>query len=337
VADKFKILSLDGGGVRGYLSIKILQNIEAHLNEENSENIPIGERFDLIVGTSTGAIIAALLAFGETAEDVLKKYEKDIPEIFGDKMKQSFPFNIFPFSLYRSKYKSDSLEEKAKKYFKEATFDDLNTDLIVTSVDITSMSPRLHKSNFLKRNLGRKKELLTKAIIASTAAPAYFKAARGLLHSDYLIDGGVVANNPSLIAMIDALQFERTSKRGTKAPSSITDLSLLSIGTGKIGVIPYELKSLENTTIRWLMNFKKPFTKPTKPIIDVLMESQSKIAEFQTQFLFQLHENKDSYLRINPTLMTEILLDDASKIPILNNLADLKQYHLDWVDKHLLR
>ncbi|MCB4763520.1 MAG: patatin-like phospholipase family protein, partial [Sulfurovum sp.] len=64
---KFKILTLDGGGVRGYLSANILVKMEKILNEKNGENINIGQRFDLIAGTSTGAIIAGLLAQGVSA------------------------------------------------------------------------------------------------------------------------------------------------------------------------------------------------------------------------------------------------------------------------------
>ena len=63
----FKILSLDGGGVRGYLSAKILSNLEDYLNNRAKEEMPIGQRFDFIAGTSTGGIIALALALGKTA------------------------------------------------------------------------------------------------------------------------------------------------------------------------------------------------------------------------------------------------------------------------------
>ncbi|MCB4763950.1 MAG: patatin-like phospholipase family protein [Sulfurovum sp.] len=83
---KFKILTLDGGGVRGYLSANILVKMEKILNEKNGENINIGQRFDLIAGTSTGAIIAGLLAQGVSAVEVCEMYKKEIPMIFGKNM-----------------------------------------------------------------------------------------------------------------------------------------------------------------------------------------------------------------------------------------------------------
>src|SRR6266571_1885933 len=63
---RFRVLSLDGGGARGYLSIKILANIEAYIDDRTQKKIPVGQRFDLIAGTSTGGIIALGLASGRT-------------------------------------------------------------------------------------------------------------------------------------------------------------------------------------------------------------------------------------------------------------------------------
>lgn len=86
---KMKILSLDGGGVRGYLTAMILENVEKQLNLRDRSNKPLGEYFDLIAGTSTGAIIAGLLAIGKNASEVRKIYEDDIKEIFSNEMKRN--------------------------------------------------------------------------------------------------------------------------------------------------------------------------------------------------------------------------------------------------------
>ena len=81
MSEKFRILSLDGGGVRGYLTVMILENIEKQLNAKDGSDKPLGEYFDLIAGTSTGAIIGGLLAIGKKASEVRKIYENDIKEI----------------------------------------------------------------------------------------------------------------------------------------------------------------------------------------------------------------------------------------------------------------
>ena len=80
--DKCKVLTLDGGGIKGYLTAKILKNIEQSLNEYRSEDINLGQRFDLIVGTSTGGIIATALAIGKSAKEIFELYETLIPKVF---------------------------------------------------------------------------------------------------------------------------------------------------------------------------------------------------------------------------------------------------------------
>ena len=328
--EKFKILSLDGGGVRGYLSIKILENTEKHLNDKDGKNIPIGLRFDLIVGTSTGAIIAGLLSLGKSAKDIRKLYENDIPVIFSKEMQR----NRFSAMLW-SKYKPDALIQKAKSYFEEYTFEDVKTDLIVTSVDITTMTARFHKSDFADKNKARVDEKLSNAIIASASAPVYFPVATELIHSTSLIDGGIVANNPSMVGIIDALTFERDSKRGTKKPEHLEDILLLSIGTGAQTEIPYDLKPLMNASgIDWLVQFPLSRYQQSTPLIDILMASQARLVEFQTKTL--LDKTSGSYRRINPKLGFKMKLDDASNIGKLKNIADLVSEDIDWLNENLV-
>lgn len=327
---KFKILSLDGGGVRGYLSIKILENTEKHLNDKDGQNIPLGQRFDLIVGTSTGAIIAGLLALGKSAKDIRKLYENDIPVIFGKDMKRNKLS-----SMVWSKYRPDALVQKAKSYFEEYTFEDVKTDLIVTSVDITTMTPRFHKSDFADKNRARVDEKLSNAIVASASAPVYFPVATGLIHSESLIDGGIVANNPSMVGIIDALTFERDSKRGTKKPEHLEDILLLSIGTGAQTEIPYDLKPLMNAGgIDWLVQLPLGRYQQSTPLIDILMASQVTLVEFQAKTL--LEKTSGSYRRINPKLGFKMKLDDASSIGKLKNIADLVSEDIDWLNENLV-
>jgi len=329
MSEKFKMLSLDGGGVRGYLSIKILENAEKHLNDKDGKDIPIGLRFDLIVGTSTGAIIAGLLALGKSAKDIRKLYENDIPVIFSKEMQR----NKLSTMLW-SKYKPDALVQKAKSYFEEYTFEDVKTDLIVTSVDITTMTPRFHKSDFADKNKARADEKLSNAIVASASAPVYFPVATDLIHSECLIDGGIVANNPSMVGIIDALTFERDSKRGTKKPERLEDILLLSIGTGAQTEIPYDLKPLMNAGgKKWLVQDTFNSQRNT-PLIDILMASQATLVEFQAKTL--LEKTSGSYRRINPKLGSKMKLDDVSSIGKLKNIADLVSEDIDWLNENLV-
>ncbi|MFI3157265.1 MAG: CBASS cGAMP-activated phospholipase [Methylococcaceae bacterium] len=297
----FKILSLDGGGARGYLSAKILANIESHLNIKNNEEIPIGQRFDFIAGTSTGGIIALALALGKTAKDVEKLYYKNIPEIFGRKQR-------FCLKAISPKYKSFALEKMVEEVFDDYSLNDVKTHVLITSVNLDNAKPRFHKSGYFQRNSERLNEKLKDIAIATSAAPTYFKAKADLKHSHNLIDGGICANNPSLSALIDSLNFQSNSLLNTIPPKNIQDIVLISVGTGEIGEMPYNSSKLANGGWSdWAI-----------PIIDILMESQSQLAHFQTKFLL-----KENYLRINPKLPFKMKLDDIKKLDNLKNLASL--------------
>lgn len=327
---KFRILSLDGGGVRGYLSIRILENIEKHLNFKENIEMHLGERFDLIVGTSTGAIIAGLLAIGKSAEEIRKLYESDIPVIFGKNMKRNKVT-----SLLYPQYKPNELKKKAHIYFDDLTFKDVKTDLIVTSVDISTMKPRFHKSDFADNNRGRVDEKVSSAIIASASAPVYFPVARDLKHSDYLIDGGIVANNPSMVGLVDALTFNRKSKRGTLKPQSLEDILLLSIGTGEQTEKPYDLKPLLNTGgLDWLFQLPTSRYEKSTPLIDILMASQAKLIEFQAKTL--LETSSGLYRRINPKLGSKMKLDDVNCFGELKNISDLVTDDIRWFNDNMI-
>lgn len=340
---ELKILSLDGGGVRGYLSAKILANIEQLLNESNNENINIGQRFDLIAGTSTGGIIACALSIGKSAKEIFNLYETLIPEVFIAKND----------GVFKSKYSSDVLKEKLSEILGNNTLADVITDICITSVDVENSSPRFHKSSYFGRNAIRLDEKLIDLALATSAAPTYFPLVN-TLHSTNLTDGGMVANNPSLVALIDAMEL---------TGNNLNNISLISIGTGEQCHMPYDVESLKDggkqdwivdietntrtyTAIEnikgdkskfkiakdWVLSDDEKFSSKGSPILELLMESQSKLAHFQTQFLL-----KDTYLRINPKLSIPIELDSVDKIDSLKNLADLEQLQIEKIQELLER
>ncbi len=298
----FKILSLDGGGVRGYLSAKILSNLEDYLNIHTKEERPIGQRFDFIAGTSTGGIIALALAIGKTAKEIEELYYQYIPKIFGEKRNSLL-------AVTAPKYKSSMLELMVAEVFGDYSLENVKTHVLITSVNLDNAQPRFYKSNYLTRNAERLPEKLKDIAMATSAAPTYFKAKAGLKHSHNLIDGGICANNPSLSAVIDALVFEENNSLNTIPPNNLNDIILVSVGTGGRSEMPYDSKKLANGGwYNW-----------ARPVIEVLMESQSQMAHFQTELLL----TKDRYLRINPALPFAMKLDDIEKLDNLKNLASI--------------
>lgn len=333
--NKFKILSLDGGGIRGYLSAKILANIEKLLNQAYNEDINIGQRFDLIVGTSTGGIIACALAIGKSAEYILNLYENLIPKVFEPVSK----------GILSPKYSNLILKNELKKVLEDNTLENVITDLCITSVDVENASPRFHKSGYFDRNSPRLNERLVDIALATSAAPTYFPLVN-TKHSTNITDGGIVANNPSLVGLIDAMQSN---------DKNLDNIVLISIGTGEQPCMPYDVVKLKNAgKIDWILSIKEQtkigklfngikqkksklqlikdfifckdnlFDTSGSPLIELLMETQSKLAHFQTQFLLG-----DNYIRINPLMKSSIELDDVSKLESLKNIADINKQQLE--------
>ena len=209
--DEFYILALDGGGTRGVYSAQVLACIE-ELN-----GAPLRERFDLIAGTSTGSIIAGAAAAGIPMSRVVKLFEKESPRIF--KRRRLGSFHI------RSKYPRRSLERVVRSYVSDLTLGEIDTPLMIMSSDISTGGVHVFKSRYLK-DLGQPYVrdagvVLSDAILASCAAPTYFDP---VPVGDFrLADGGLWANNPSMIALTEAL---------SKFGRSVEQLRILSIGTG---------------------------------------------------------------------------------------------------------
>jgi uncharacterized protein len=319
----FKILSLDGGGVRGYLSAKVLANAEIHLDRKTGESKPLGQRFDFIAGTSTGGLIAMGLACGKTAEEVLNFYDEWIPRIFGKQSQARRLGSKWLARLFGPAYRNAELRQSLEEFFGDKTLRDLLTDVLITSVSLQNAKPRLHKSEYATRNHERSDERLVDVGLASSAAPTFFPA-HATKYSHHLIDGGICANNPAMMALIDAFQFEHSSRRGTPRPEDINanireKVMLLSVGTGQQGQAPYDIDRLAHGgLIHW-----------ARPVSDTLLEAQSMAVHFQVQFILD-----DSYFRINPLLTFPMELDGVGEVNKLKNLASLDKGATEFLDRY---
>ena len=207
----FHILALDGGGARGIYSAQVLALIE-QLN-----STPTREHFDLIAATSTGAIIAGAAAAGIPMATVVELFEKESSRIFRKKWLSSLHI--------RSKYPRGSLEQVVRDFVSDLTLGEISTPLMIMGSNISTGNVHVFKSRYLK-DLGetyvRDSEVaLSDAILASCAAPTFFDP---VPVGDFLLaDGGLWANNPSIMALTEAIaKFRR----------SVEQVHVLSIGTG---------------------------------------------------------------------------------------------------------
>ena len=278
----FHILSLDGGGARGIYSAQVLAGIE------QETGAPVREHFDLIAGTSTGSIMAGAAAVGIPMAGVVELFKKEAPHIFRKRRLGSFHI--------RSKYSRRPLEQVVRSCVSDLTLGEVSTPLMIMGSDISTGGVHVFKSRYLK-DLGEPyvrdaDVVLSDAILASCAAPAYFDP---VTVGDFLLaDGGLWANNPSIIALTEAV---------SKFRRSVEQVRILSIGTGH-SVNLYSQNRLWGLITGW----------GREKLVSYVLRLQSDASANMAKLLLS-----DRYLRLDP----EIDAWDLDDIKHLDNLKAL--------------
>lgn len=215
----FRILSIDGGGIKGLYSAVILQKFEEVYG-------PIYRHFDLICGTSTGGIIALALASGIPAQKIVEFYRDRGPLIFPYKQ----PWIRFPHFiksiLFRSKYNHGKIKAELEEVFGDKRIEDCKTNVLIPTVNITTGQPYVFKSDHVPQLTRDKNRLIKEVALATTAAPTYFPIVEleTMNGKEQFVDGGLWANNPSLLGIQEYLKFY-------KDVSHFSDFCLLSISS----------------------------------------------------------------------------------------------------------
>ena len=219
----FRILSIDGGGIRGIYPACILWHMEKRLE------IDLFKTFDMIAGTSTGSIIAAGIAVEMSPADIVKMYKEYGAKIF--MKKRNFLYSVMCDSRYEAQYLDDVLSD----VFHDMRLGSIKKPLLIPATDISNGCVHVLKSGY-SDDFTRDTDVLVKdAILASCSAPIYFDPHK---LDDYLLaDGGLWANNPALAAVIEAQKHFGIDQN---------DIQILSIGTGHSKII-YS----ENTSRKW--------------------------------------------------------------------------------------
>jgi uncharacterized protein len=239
---KRRILALDGGGVRGLMTLGVLSKLEAELSKRSGDpDYRLSQYFDLIGGTSTGSIIATGLAHGWRVSRVQKAYHEIVPKIFK---------RVAAWGLLAPKYREKPLIDALTEFFGEATLDspELETGLAIFAKRMNSGSAWVFCNNPNWSFYDNVKPGVTYApncsfklrslVQASAAAPHYFRGVQMQIETAkpgvanepaYFIDGGVGGyNNPAL----ELLTVVRDPAYGFNWPLGADNLYILSIGTG---------------------------------------------------------------------------------------------------------
>lgn len=288
----FKILTLDGGGMRGVLSAQLLTHIEAVLFQQTGRRLH--EYFDLIAGTSTGAILASGLAVGKSAEQLVQLYLKQGRRIFpytglGSYFSPKRWGLIVQHGLSAPKFSHDGLRQVLREQFGQRRLDELSDrgpKLLIPTYDTTTRHPLIFKS---WEQTPHAHTRLWEVVLCSASAPTFFPSyplqIRGQTHS--VVDGGVAANNPASCAIAAALKLGYPLK----------EIRLLSIGTGE-GQRSYDYRD----TRHWGL------TQWAQRITDVLMDAPMDIiAETVQQMVTLGNRYPNHYLRLQPQLSTSYL------------------------------
>lgn len=329
-----RILSLDGGGIWGILTSKVLEALEEKVNDQYAKKhgaprekpIRLGEYFDMVAGTSTGGILACILLCPSdddptyprfSASEAVNLYLKNGKDIFKPTWYGRLPG--FLEGIGGSKFGDMSIADVLKSYLKETRLSQMMKPCLITSYDIQE-----RQAVFFTSHDALKKESkdfpLWQVCRSTSAAPTYFPPATARAGDDFLmhtIDGGLFANNPSMCAFIEALKIFRDDSQRLIGADRIM---IVSIGTGEIKTKYLFSDAKKWGVLRWV-----------KPIIDIMMTAVSETVDYQLMKLYKTIDCSDQYYRIMPELGdANPALDDISA----KNLEDLRQAGIKTANMH---
>lgn len=284
----FKILSIDGGGIKGLYSSIILEAFEERYG-------PISDYFDMLVGTSTGGLIALALSLKISLEDISNLYEEKGNLIF----KKSF-FSRCKQIVCGGKYKSNNLKEELQNLFKNKKIYESNNLLCIPSYSITEARPYIFKYDHKEGNYNRdNKELYVDVALATSAAPTYFPVHN--INGHQLIDGGIYVNNPTLVAITEALKYFVGKDK------EFTSLEVLSISS-------LEINNKEEAKVK----NNRSFLNWGDKLFDTSMNAQNYMTDFMMKTLSELNNLPIKYKRIKSGKVSGkyVALDKSDKATI---------------------
>jgi uncharacterized protein len=294
---KYRVLSIDGGGIKGLLATVLLQRIVATPGLEN-----FLESIDLIAGTSTGGLIALSLAHRVDLEKIRKCYVSGGPKVFDD----SWTDDLADLGkILGADYEIKGLRNELKKLLGTTTLGQLDKKVLITAFDLDNEDPdpalRTWKPKLFHNYPGENSDSARSAVdvgLYTASMPTYFPSVDGY------IDGGVYAANPSMCALA------QTQDARYGPPASFNEVHLLSLGTGK------SLEYITGKTLDW------GYASWAQPLVSLMVDGTAGIADYQCR---QLMGNR--YYRFAPVFPvgTTVHTDEIDKIPYLVEFAESLQ------------
>ncbi len=297
-----KILSIDGGGIKGLLTASFFATLEKRFISENRKLKRISEYFDLIVGTSTGGIIALALANDISAEQIVDFFKIKGPEIF---KKKPLSFNGILSSIYDNVALRNALIEVfgKGKTLKEM-YEKHSKAVCITATNSKNCNPLVYKTPHHEKLLRQLDVKLWEIALATSAAPIFFPIAN--VDNKMLVDGGLWANNPSYIGLTEAL--------GQYFGKKLNEISILSVGNISSYTAMNNHDNLQKGAIGW-----------GTLIVTMTLDAQAAHVDYSMRQLF--NNDESSYCRIE-----DDKVNDANQLIELSKLDNVSPQNI----KHLI-
>lgn len=318
------VLSIDGGGVRGIIPGTILAFLESKLQELDGENARLADYFDVIAGTSTGGLVTSMLTAPDksnrpiyAAKDINEFYLKHAPKIFPQKDAGLFGTTSRLISQFAGpKYDGKYLHTLVKQILGDTKLHQTLSSVVIPTFDIKLLQPTIF-SSYEAKTTPLKDANLSDICISTSAAPTYLPAyyfetkdSGGNTRSFNLVDGGLAANNPTLLAinMVTKNIYEQKGDYFPIKPLEYSKFLVLSLGTGSAKV---EGKYTAKEAAKWGV-LPWLFIDGNTPIIDMYSQASADMADIMTSTLFQTMHSEKNYLR----LQDDTLKGDTSSVDI---------------------
>jgi uncharacterized protein len=314
--DRFRVLSIDGGGIRGLIAARVIARLEELISEEAGEERRMADCFHMFAGTSTGGLLALGLTVPDPANpsrprlsgaDLVELYMSEGPRIFGDTLHKLISLG----GWIAPKHSEARLAQALRDRFGEARLREALRELIVTSYDMSEPGPHFFK-RWRAREADDRDAPIVDVGLSTAAAPTYFPS-HGL-GGRALVDGGLFAANPSVAAVVEAL------KRRDEEPRHLSagELLLVSLGTGQ-----HETGHAQSQVRRWgRIGWILP-RRQDPALIAAFLDGQSDAADHWVEILLNHEPGRavaepaaqgtgPRYFRFQTKLSVSTPLDDAS-------------------------
>lgn len=300
-----KILSIDGGGIRGIIPGQVLIALEEKLQTQSGNpDARIADYFDFFAGTSTGGILTCISLCPSEQDPTKARFSaREAVDLYVANGKSIFDVNMWQrlhsfCGTLDEKYDASALENLLDGYFGDLRLSQLLKPCLIPAYDIERRSTHFFaQHDYAQQGSGR--DFLVRDVCrATSAAPTYFetalvKSCSGVSYP--LVDGGVFANNPALCAYSEV--------RNAIGNPSAKDMFIVSLGTGSEHT-PYGYPDAKDWgAIGWI-----------RPVIDIMMAGASETTDYHLKKIFSAGGHENHYIRIQPSRMggASLEMDNAT-------------------------